>query len=270
MKIHHLDCASMRPPSERLVHGVGSWIAKARMVAHCLLVESEDGLVLIDSGFGLDDVTHAAERLGKAFLTLTNPALDPQQCAVRQVEALGYERSDVRHIVLTHMDIDHAGGLPDFPDARVHVYRREHAAALRPKGLLKLRYRPAQWAHGPDWVLHETDGERFMGFDSVKAIVEPEVLLVPLLGHSPGHAAVAVRHGDGWLLHCGDAYFNKAEMREPPSCPAGLAFFQRHVAVDNRARLDNQARLRRLHREHDSEIRVFSAHDPDELQAFLN
>ncbi|MFD0510570.1 MBL fold metallo-hydrolase [Streptomyces aureus] len=31
---------------------------------------------------------------------------------------LGYAVDDVRHIVLTHLDLDHAGGLPDFPRAR--------------------------------------------------------------------------------------------------------------------------------------------------------
>lgn len=270
MKIHHLDCASMRPINERLVHGYGSWLARGRLVAHCLLIETGESLVLVDSGFGLADVEQGGRRLGKPFVSIARPALDPAQCAVRQVEALGYRPADVRHIVLTHLDLDHAGGIGDFPEAKVHVHKREHAAAMRPTGMLKLRYLRAQWAHGPDWSLHEEDGERFMGLDSVVAIVEPEVLLVPLHGHSPGHAAVAIRSEAGWLLHCGDAYFNKAEMTQPPRCPPGLAFFQRAVAVDNAARVANQARLRALHADKSSGVRLFSAHDPDELAAFLD
>jgi glyoxylase-like metal-dependent hydrolase (beta-lactamase superfamily II) len=49
---------------------------------------------------------------------------------VRQVEALGYSQSDVRHLLLTYLDRDHAGGIPDFPNAKVHVHRREHDMAV--------------------------------------------------------------------------------------------------------------------------------------------
>ena len=44
--------------------------------------------------------------------------------------ALGLDPRDVRHIVVTHLDLDHAGGLADFPDAKVHLHAREHAAAM--------------------------------------------------------------------------------------------------------------------------------------------
>ena len=64
MKVHHLNCCSMRPYNERLIHGFGSWIASGRMVAHCLLIETNDGLVLVDSGLGLDDLADPARRLG--------------------------------------------------------------------------------------------------------------------------------------------------------------------------------------------------------------
>ncbi|WP_223281445.1 MBL fold metallo-hydrolase [Streptomyces antnestii] len=48
---------------------------------------------------------------------MARPVLDTGETAVRQVAALGYDIEDVRHIVLTHLDLDHAGGLRDFPPA---------------------------------------------------------------------------------------------------------------------------------------------------------
>ena len=42
--------------------------------------------------------------------------------------------------------------------------------------------------------------------------------------------------GDGWLLHCGDAYFDHGEVETPPSCPPGLRLFQNLNAADGRAR----------------------------------
>ncbi len=96
--------------------------------------------------------------------------------------------------------------------------------------------------------------------------VDAEILLIPLVGHSRGHAAIAVREGDGWLLHCGDTYFHRDELADPPSCPPGLRAFQAAMAADNGARRDNQERLRELARDHDSDVRLFCAHDPVELE----
>jgi glyoxylase-like metal-dependent hydrolase (beta-lactamase superfamily II) len=208
MRIHHLNCATMCPPSERLINGTGGWFAPAKMVCHCLLIETNDGLVLVDTGIGLDDIREPNRRLGTGFVKIVRPALDEGESALRQVERLGFRREDVRHIVLTHLDLDHAGGLPDFPAASVHVFGREHDAAMKRRTLPEReRYRPTQWAHDPKWVVHENAGESWFGFESVRAIanVPPEVLLVPLHGHTRGHCAVAVDAGGRWLLVCCDA-----------------------------------------------------------------
>lgn len=264
MKVHHLNCATMHPAADRFMFGDAP--AETRhFVCHCLLVEAEDGLVLVDSGFGTADVREKGARLGRLFCGIARPAFDESETALRQVERLGFRASDVRHIVLTHLDLDHAGGLADFPHAAVHVLAGEHAAATGGGLMERLRYRAVQWAHGPDWRCHEPDGERWFGFERVRAVpgVPPEVLLIPLLGHSRGHCGVAVDAGDGWLLHCGDAYFHRDEMVGEGSCPRGLSLFQRVVQADAAARLHNQARLRELAAT--GEVRLFSAHDPVEL-----
>lgn len=254
--------------SERLVNGRGSLFGPARMVCHCLLIESDDGLILVDSGLGLDDVREGSKRLGKGFMMATRAQLLPDETAARQVEKLGFKRSDVRHIVPTHLDLDHAGGLADFPDATIHLFEREHEAALAPRTLAeKHRYKSAHWAHGPRWNLLPIAGDTWLGFDSVRAITAGgiEVVIVPLVGHTRGHSGIAVRNGDRWLLHAGDAYFSSQEMQEPPSCPLALNLFQRLVAVHGDKRLANQARLRQLVGSH-AEVDVFSAHCPDEFE----
>ena len=118
--------------------------------------------------------------------------------------------------------------------------------------------------HGPDWVRHETSGERWMRFDAVRAVqdTDAEVLLVPLHGHTRGHCAVAVKTANRWLLHGGDAYFHRDEIRtRDPHCPVGMAMFQKFMAMDEPARVANQARLRALVLEQGPAVRVFCAHD---------
>ncbi len=256
----------MCPPASGLLLGRES----AHMVCHCLLIETESGLVLVDTALGLNDLQAESHRGVRRQLGLLRPKLDPEETMARQVERLGYRREDVRHIVLTHLDVDHAGGLLDFPKARVHVYAKEHAAAVVERRLLRerMRYHAVQWAHGPDWKLYEvTRGEQWFGFECVRQLegLPPEILLVPLVGHTQGHCAVAVDRGDTWLLHAGDAYFFHGEMDVAhPHCPWGLRTFQTLLELKRQERLHNQERLRELARAQAGKVQVFCAHDEEE------
>ncbi len=267
-QIRHLNCVTMSPRTP-------GRMTPPRMVAHCLLVEGPAGLTLVDTGFGTEDL--AQKRMGKAFITLMGAALDPAETAVAQVRAAGYDVEDVTDIVLTHMDLDHAGGLGDFPGARVHVFADELAAAKARKAVReKNRYISAQWAHGPNWVEHTVSGESWKGFDAVQ-VISDDVLLVPLRGHTRGHCGVAVkRPSGGWFLHAGDAYFSHGEKETPPTCPSGLAMFQTFVQMDKKARHGNADRLRSFHAEHGPDsgvadpVTVFCAHDAVEFDALAD
>lgn len=79
MRVHHLNCGSLRPLGGRLVDGEPGLLRTGRMVCHCLLVETEAGLVLVDSGMGLRDVADPAGRLGRRFLRLTRPVLRAEE-----------------------------------------------------------------------------------------------------------------------------------------------------------------------------------------------
>jgi len=266
MRIHHLNTATLCPMSASLVNGRGGLFARARMVCHVLLVESPDGLVLVDTGLGLGDIADPV-RLGRRWVRQVSPRLDPEESAVAQVRALGHSAADVRHIVATHLDLDHAGGLPDFPDATVHAHALEHEDAMaRRDARGRRRYIPGHFAHGPKWRLFDDGGERWFGFEGVRALAEgnPDILLVPLHGHTRGHTAVAVRDGGRWVLHAGDAYFFHRQMESPPRIPLTLRYFQRRADADRAQRVTNEERLRALKAAHGPEISIFCAHDPVE------
>lgn len=259
-RVHHVNAGTLCP------FAVSHLVDGEAMVCHCLIVETDSGLVLVDTGFGTADIANPKARLGGAFASVARPRLAVSETMLSHVEALGFKRNDVRHILVTHLDLDHAGGLSDFPDAAVHVYGAELDAATNPRFSEKNRYRSAQWAHGPKWQVHREEGDDWFGFRAVRAIGS-DIALVPLIGHSRGHSAIAVRTKEGWLLHAGDAYFHHREMNfEKPSCPPLLAVFQRLVAADDMLRRVNQMRLRTLVHER-SEVRVLSAHCPKEFSS---
>jgi len=258
----------MCPRGARLLVGDGGLLAPARLVCHCLLIEGAEGLVLVDTGFGLDDVRDPRQ-LGRLFTTVVRPQVDAAETAISQVRELGFEPHDVRHIITTHLDLDHAGGLPDFPEAEVHLLGRELEASRNPSWRERPRYVAAHWAHGPRWVEHEAGGEQWLGFDSVRILPgsDAEILLIPLHGHSHGHTGVAVKRADGWLLHCGDAYFHHGEVSTPPRCPPGIGAFAAFDQADGAARRSNRERLRELAERHSGEVELICSHDASYLAA---
>lgn len=240
-----------------------------QMVAHCLVLETDaDGLVLIDTGFGSHDVA-SPTRVPRMFRALMQPALNAQQTALAQLSALGYHAQDVRHIVLTHLDLDHAGGLGDFPDAIVHVHRREHRAAMeRHSRSAKQRYLPIQWQHAPQWALYDTDGDTWRGMPAIRQLrnLREDLALLPLHGHTQGHSAVLVATATRWLVHAGDAYFHRDTLRPSVDAPWGLRTFEAAMQTDKAARLASVAALQALQQAH-QDVTVFCAHDPVELAA---
>jgi glyoxylase-like metal-dependent hydrolase (beta-lactamase superfamily II) len=132
----------------------------------------------------------------------------------------------------------------------------------------RMRYRPQQWSTRAAWRTYAADsGDRWLDFDGVRSLdgLPPEILLVPLVGHTLGHAGVAIRQEAGWLFYVADAYFYHAEMHHEPYCTPGLRLYQTLMEKDRPQRLANQARLRALVLAHD-DITVFCAHDARELE----
>src|SRR5512140_2113675 len=106
-RIHILNCGTMRPYLPPFPTGVT-----------CLLVESSDGLVLVDTGFGTRDYREPGLGM-RALLAAMRSPRDVSETAVHQVQGLGFSPESVHHIFMTHLHLDHAGGLPDFPWAQV-------------------------------------------------------------------------------------------------------------------------------------------------------
>lgn len=272
MKVHHLNCGCMCPVGGALFDGFSKGIF-AHLVCHCLLIETDrDGLVLVDTGFGREDVRQPEKRLSGFFRVMNNIQRREALTARSRIEALGFRAEDVRHIILTHLDFDHAGGLTDFPGARIHLLQTEiDTAQQRHSWLARERYRPGQWSGISGWTGYKPQGEKWYGFEAVTALqgLPPEILLVPLAGHTQGHAGIAVSQPNGWLLHGGDAWFYRGEMdRQKPHCTPGLRFYQWMMAMDNGTRHRTQQQLRELFGRYHQEITFFCSHDAKELQAY--
>lgn len=270
MRIHHLNCGSHCPVGGRFYdrHSTGLF---ADICTHCLLLELGEGLVLVDTGYGLADMPgRAPRRIARLWPLVLNPRLREADTALRQVEALGFSARDVRHVVLTHLDFDHAGGIEDFPEAAVHVLAEELATLekVRRGFVGNQRYRPLQFDEVRDWHAYSPAGEPWFGFDAVRQLdgLPPEILMVPLRGHTLGHAGIAIQTSSGWLFDAGDAYLDRVQLTDNGrGMPPGLAIYDRIMMSDAKSARHNLQRLRDLHAANSDRIDIFCSHDHGEL-----
>jgi glyoxylase-like metal-dependent hydrolase (beta-lactamase superfamily II) len=270
MNIHHLNCGTMYAFGMPSDDDTGGFFKRGHGVVHCLLIDTGDGLALVDTGWGKQDCSDPSPAV-RQFMDVIGCPRDVDETAIRQVETLGYDPANVQHIFLTHMHMDHAGGLPDFPAATVHLLAAELEACRHPRTLVEWRaYRPEHRAHDPKWQPHTPRGDQWFGLDCAPPIRlgETEFVMVPFTGHTRGHCAVAVRTGERWLLHCGDAYcyYRQADPVQPYRHPCG-ALMERLVTTGFVMPRRHWDSIRNLLQAQGDNLRAFCTHDAREFEA---
>lgn len=267
-KIHHLNCGSLCPYCAPLFGQKG---LKAELVCHCLLLETDQGLVLIDTGFGIQDYLHLQQRLGKIISKFGALQNNLNLTAIAQIQKLGFKPSDVKHILVSHLDFDHAGGISDFPHATVHILASEFNATQNLKAKNRIRYKSEQFKQHRHWNFIEPKfGESWFNLTQVQGfkLLQDEVLMIPLLGHTEGHCGFAIKQQNHWLLFCGDAYYSHLQLDPKIKLPA-LNITERLFATDNLLRIHSLKQIQLL-AQNEPEIEIMCAHDPIELKRYLS
>ena len=175
-----------------------------------LVRHPEHGVVLVDTGLPRD--VDFGRVLGLMFRGL-RPAAEPFDA---QLRARGVEPGDVRLVVMTHLHVDHTGGMPLLPAAEFVVARREWRAVTEQNplkaGAAGDHLPPAERVREIDF---EADGVAHGVFSStVDLLGDGSVRLLSTPGHSAGHLSVLVERAQGPLLVVGDAAYTTESIRD--------------------------------------------------------
>ena len=252
IRIEHLNCGWLHKPPLQPAS------------CHCLMIQTESGVVLIDTGIGMLDISDPQRRIGAETIDVAGFKFLPEVTASHQLQARGIAVSAVTDIVLTHCDPDHVGGLSDFPGARVHVAAEEKESLDSGNP----RYAPDQFSHGPDWHTYSKNDSDVFGLPSRRIPVpaDVDIRLVPLFGHTHGHCGVAVDDDGSWLLHVGDAYYLRGELTDYNHPINELTELR---ADNDELRRDSLDKLRQLTARTDIDLEYFGYHDIVELPAIV-
>lgn len=157
------------------------------------LIEHPKGLVLVDTGWDTKLRENARRYEGAANYFASPGFLPKGQAVTEYLEKLGYSPEDIDYCILTHLDIDHAGGLRLVKDAkRIMASEAEMAAAAKHH----VRYLKRLWK---DVAIRTFPNEEYDLFG------DKSIMLIPLPGHSAGMTGVKVQNGKKYVLIAGDA-----------------------------------------------------------------
>jgi glyoxylase-like metal-dependent hydrolase (beta-lactamase superfamily II) len=134
-----------------------------------------------------------------------------------QLRARGLDPSKVAVVVMTHLHVDHASGVSQFPGATFIVSGREWHAASEEKGLTG-GYVRRQFDHAFDWRTLDFDGDDVSSFASFARTLDlfgdGSVRLAYTPGHTLGHMSVVLRTRAGEFLVAADAAYTMRTLRE--------------------------------------------------------
>lgn len=172
-----------------------------------LLVKTKDKNILIDTGIG-DALT---DRMRKIY------GMEKKSNLSEGLAMFGMKPEDIDVVVLTHLHLDHAGGVvrfnekgekvPAFPNAKHIVQSQEWNDALVPDERTLVTYFPENCFVLEETKLVETvDGEEE---------IEPGIKVIHTGGHTRGHQAILIDTGNDKILCPGDILPTQNHLKIP-------------------------------------------------------
>jgi N-acyl homoserine lactone hydrolase len=221
MKIHAIQTGSVRIKTAQ-VEGRGHGLSRQLAIfterkwtdwlpTYAWAIESGEGVIVVDTGQGAH-LLQSGKSLHPYIRWEVTFRIEPEQEIGPQLRALGIGSRDVKRVVLTHLHMDHDGGLAHFPGTEILVAPGELEIARGMAGRLR-GYLPQRWPSWFDPAPLQLAPESFGPFAASRRLTAAgDVVAVATPGHTANHLSVVVRDGGISYFLAGDTSYTEALM----------------------------------------------------------
>lgn len=181
------------------------------------------GPILVDTGLHPAIASDPASNLGRFGTWFYKPQLEHGDDVSAQLRAKGVDPGSIRLVILTHLHIDHASAIADFPDATFIVTGAEWQAATTGLFAFKKGYHRPQFDYAFDFRTVTFDGPNVNSYANFGRTIDlfgdGSVRLASTPGHTAGHQSVIVRLKDRDMVIGGDAVYLEKQLESGADLP---------------------------------------------------
>ncbi|MBK5110415.1 MAG: N-acyl homoserine lactonase family protein [Thermoleophilia bacterium] len=192
-----------------------------------LIRHPKAGPILVDTGLHPSIASDPSKNLGRLGTWFYKPDLEPGDDVSAQLRSKGIDPGAIRLVILTHLHVDHASAIADFPDSTLIVTANEWRAATTGLFPTFRGYRRQQIDHAFDFRTVDFEGEQVNSYATFGRTIDlfgdGSIRLASTPGHSEGHQSVIVRLKDQDMVICGDAIYLADQLEAGSDLPGLMA-----------------------------------------------
>jgi len=198
------------------------------------LIEKNGDYILYDTGYNHKAYSDINDYLPEIICTAYPPTLSEDKWVVNGIKKAGVNPKDIKYVICSHLHLDHAGGVGEFPNAKYIVQKVEREYAKNPNEQMKPMYLEGDFDKDVDWV--EVDGEKTPQYD---VYGDGSLVLYWTPGHCPGHQSLMLTFDNGEkIMITGDACYSmetiendipSAVMHEPDKYMKNIEMFKEMI-----------------------------------------
>lgn len=170
-------------------------------------IETDDGWVVFDTGCDPRVMTDPEAAWGKLASAFHIDMAD-EDTQLARLESIGLTPEKVAHVVVSHLHMDHAGGMQFFPHSRIWLQKAEMRAAAYPERVFAAGYVRSDFER-PDLQYQLVEGD---------SQIVPGVHVILTEGHTPGHQSLVADLPSGRFILTGDCAYERRQIERgvPP------------------------------------------------------
>lgn len=243
-KLYFFECGTLKSEKHLFTmdRGVGE---PFEVPVPFFLIQHNGKNILFDTGNALQTSKEPEKHWGEIVNTYY-PVMTEKQYVVNQLEAMGIKPENIDYVILSHLHLDHAGGVGAFPNATYIAHKKEIEWAFSKDCSQKAAYIMLDIDKNINWLQLENK------FEEAYDLFEDGVIKIyPTPGHTPGHLSVLVNLQNESMLLTSDCCYTEENLND--NIPPGLVW----NAEDSIKTIDW---IRKM--QSDNNVEVVTGHDP--------